>query len=390
MSSELINRLGSLVLAPTHKIIVGVDYGTTYTGASYVSTKGKADLDNIILINSWPGPTRDAETVLKTPSRIAYQEDNPRVSKQRWGYQVEPGMIAYSWSKLLLDENTPLTKYDDAALDGSSGAGILKLPKGKNAVDVVSNYLSEVYQYILKTIAKQITEEALSVTPLEFWFTVPAIWSDQAQSATRTAARRAGFGSRVGDYIFMISEPEAAAIAALKKYTTNSMGGSVEPGDGVLVCDCGGGTVDITTYLVEATHPELMFEELCTGIGGKCGSTAVDRNLYQLMSDRFGDAFDSLPMKRKGPGSEFMKNFEVIKRDFGNSDEERIFELPINMAVEDPNPEHFDDEERMVIIHSDDLRSIFDPVVDQILSLVRQQIKDATAEVGRGVINRVI
>ena len=77
----------------------------------------------------------------------------------------------------------------------------------------------------------------------------------------------------------------------------------------------------------------------------------MDRNLYQLMSDRFGDAFDSLPMKRKGPGSEFMKNFEVIKRDFGNSDEERIFELPINMAVENPNPEHFDDEERMILLH---------------------------------------
>ena len=190
--------------------------------------KNNADLDDIILINSWPGPTRDTATVLKTPSRIAYSDDNPRIGKQRWGYQVEPGMIAYSWTKLLLDENTPLTKYDDAALDSSSGAGILKLPEGKTAVDVVSDYLSEVYNHILKTIAKQITEEALSITPLEFWFTVPAIWSDQAQSATRTAAQRAGFGSRSRDLIFMISEPEAAAIAALKKYTTSSMGGSVK------------------------------------------------------------------------------------------------------------------------------------------------------------------
>lgn len=36
---------------------------------------------------------------------------------------------------------------------------------------------------------------------------------------------------------------------------------------------------------------------------------------------------------------------------------------------------------------SDDLRSLFDPVVDQILSLVRQQIKEASAQNGRGVIN---
>lgn len=69
------------------------------------------------------------------------------------------------------------------------------------------------------------------------------------------------------------------------------------------------------------------------------------------MSERFGDAFDSLPLKRKGPGSDFMRRFEAIKRDFGNSDEERSFEIPISMTIEDPNPEHFDDEERMVILH---------------------------------------
>lgn len=68
------------------------------------------------------------------------------------------------------------------------------------------------------------------------------------------------------------------------------------------------------------------------------------------MSDRFGDDFDSLPPKRKSPGSDFMMKFESIKRDFGYSTEEKTHELPLNMTVEDPNPEHFDDDERRVII----------------------------------------
>jgi hypothetical protein len=220
-------------------------------------------------------------------------------------------MTEYSWTKLLLDQNSPLTRYDDAALEGASRSGILKLPEGKSAVEVVSDYLSDVYQHILTAIAKQITDETLAITPLEFWFTVPAIWSDQAQSAMRTAARTAGFGGRPGDNIFLISEPEAAAVAALRKYTTNSMGGSVrvsirvlehdkiptnckmQPGDGVLVCDCGGGTVvrlntplichrkltlqDITTYLVETTKPELTFGELCTGTGKPSNPVPVRR-----------------------------------------------------------------------------------------------------------------
>lgn len=199
-------------------------------GASYVSSKGK-DLNDIKLINTWPGPLRDTETVFKTPSRIAYVSDNPRISRNRWGYQVEAGMTAYSWTKLFLDRGTPLSKYDDKALESVSQIGIMQLPDGKTAVDVVADFLSEIYEHILNTLSKHITEEELQFTPLEFWFTVPASWSDQAQSATKTAAERAGFGSsirRPDDKIFLISEPEAAAITALKKYTSGSLGGSVK------------------------------------------------------------------------------------------------------------------------------------------------------------------
>ncbi|KAK9554850.1 hypothetical protein V6Z77_006137 [Aspergillus fumigatus] len=386
----IVSQLSSLALHSKNKIIVGVDYGTTFTGASYVSSKGSG-LSDIILISTWPGPSRDTETVFKAPSRIACaSENNSRVTTNRWGYQVEPGMLSYSWTKLLLDQGTPLTQYDDRTLETASQTGILKLPEGKTAVDVVADYLSEVYQHILKTISKNITEDDLRITPLEFWLTVPAIWSDRALDATRTAAQRAGFGkspSRPMDQIFLISEPEAAAVTALKKYTTSSIGGSVKAGDGVLVCDCGGGTVDITTYLILEVYPRLKFEELCTGTGGKCGSTAVDRNFYKLMSDRFGDAFDRLPRKRKSPGSEFMRKFEIIKRDFGNSDEDTTFELPLNMTVDNPDPEFFDEEERLVLISSADLRSIFDPVIERIVSLVRQQIADARQETGKDVIN---
>jgi hypothetical protein len=68
------------------------------------------------------------------------------------------------------------------------------------------------------------------------------------------------------------------------------------------------------------------------------------------MSDRFGDAFDNILTKRKSPGSDFMKKFEIIKRDFGNSDEDSTFELPLNMTVANPDPEFFDDEERLVLV----------------------------------------
>ncbi|KAF3892548.1 Actin-like ATPase domain-containing protein [Trichophyton interdigitale] len=375
-----------------HKIIVGIDYGTTFTGASYVSTTG-SDIKDVIVIGTWPGPSRDSETVFKAPSRIAYPLDNPLNRTIRWGFQVEPGMTTYSWTKLLLDRNTALGEFDDPTLEGASKTGILQLPCGKSAVGVVGDFLKEVRTHILKMIEKQITKEVLGITPIEYWFTVPAIWSDQAKAQTKTAAQRAGFAyniERPNDQIFMVTEPEAAAIAALNKTATDGLGASFKPGDGVLVCDCGGGTVDITTYLINKVEPLLSFEELCTGIGGKCGSTAIDRNLYRLMSRRFGKAFDMLPAKKKGPGSEFMRKFEIVKKDFGfNIEEDKIYELPLNIRAGKVKSEYFDDEERLVLLSSNDIRQLFDPVVDQVIGLVRKQMDDAE-DAESGIINRII
>lgn len=69
------------------------------------------------------------------------------------------------------------------------------------------------------------------------------------------------------------------------------------------------------------------------------------------MSQRFGKAFDMLPAKKKGPGSEFMRKFEIIKKDFGfNIEEDRIHELPLNMIASTVKSEYFDAEERLVLL----------------------------------------
>ena len=75
------------------------------------------------------------------------------------------------------------------------------------------------------------------------------------------------------------------------------------------------------------TSPRLDFEELCVGIGGKCGATYIDRNLHKLMSQRFGSAFDNIKMRRKGPGSRFMESWERIKRSFGDPGDYRTQEI---------------------------------------------------------------
>jgi hypothetical protein len=93
-----------------------------------------------------------------------------------------------------------------------------------------------------------------------------------------------------------------------------------------------GGTVDLTTYTITAVKPKLKFKELAVGVGGKCGSTAIDRQFHQWMSQKFGKDFDDMPFRLKGPGSRFMKEFELHKCSFGHKrDVLAVYEVQLVM-----------------------------------------------------------
>lgn len=141
------------------------------------------------------------------------------MDKVVWGYQVHPQMVSCSWTKLLLDENAEISKFDDPLLKKAIDRGMLHLPNGafsKTANDVCSDFLHELHRYMRQEIARRIGVNALKVTPMTCWITVPAVWSEKAQDATKEAAKKAGFGSGPNDEMYIISEPEAGAIATLK------------------------------------------------------------------------------------------------------------------------------------------------------------------------------
>ncbi|OCL09043.1 hypothetical protein AOQ84DRAFT_397591 [Glonium stellatum] len=281
------------------KIIVGVDYGTAYTRVSYV-TSDKTDVTSINVISDWP---RSYIGRFKVPTRISYGFKNPPrnlavrsqnlESKRYWGYGT----------KLLLDKSAETESYDDPSLR-KEGASLFRLPPGRDA--------------------RQITKEIFNVTPIECYFTMPAIWSDSAQTATREAAKAVGFGPRSADTIWMIREPEAAAIATLKRDLRPN---SVNPGDNIMVLDCGGGTVVRYYDVLNKTYHRIEFDELCVGAGGKCGSTYIDRSFHQLMVEWFPESFEKIPVRSKGPGSTLINSFDQDIRKLLDSVVEAVLAL---------------------------------------------------------------
>ncbi|CAI7642652.1 unnamed protein product [Penicillium manginii] len=359
-----------------HKIIVGVDFGTTFTGVSYVDSS-KNHIDDIVVIRTWPGPTREQDEVWKTPSRIAYRSENPSLGEAAaWGYQVESKMKSYSWMKLLLDPQR-LNSLNSEGWGAIKGDGMIKVPSFKhNACEMCADYLREIYQYTISYLEKRFLPEVLEATSLEFWFTIPAIWSDKAKEDTRQAAIHAGFKGRPKDDIIIITEPEAAAIATLTTLSDEESRNYVKAGDIILICDCGGGTVDIVTYLVNQTTPVFKFEELLVGTGGKCGSTFIDRNFHEWMARTFKSAWENIKPERKGSGSRFMREFEAAKRDFGSQGTlNKTFELEL-VIPNASESEHYNDEDGgLVTFTSTEMKSFFRPVMQQIEKLLDDQIR---------------
>lgn len=175
----------------------------------------RSDARDVEVISDWSGSARNNEMLEKVPSRIAFAYENEGMDKDKWGYQVEPGMKSYSWTKLLLDRDAATTQFDSDVLSGKIQKEFFVLPAEMNAEEVAAAYLSHLYQYTIEKLTKLYTDKIMKVTTIDFWFTKPATWRDSSDDATRAAAEIAGFGSRPGDRLFMITEPEAAAMAIL-------------------------------------------------------------------------------------------------------------------------------------------------------------------------------
>ena len=170
--------------------------------------------------------------------------------------------------------------------------------------------------------------------------------------------------------LWLLSEPEAAAIFAVK---TQDSG--VRVGDRLVVCDAGGGTVDLISYCVRGITPALSVEECCVGVGRFCGSTYIDRAFEGFVKERLGGVWEGL----KGEVQQrVVKNFEEVKCAFEDREGKDMFYVSIPTVDTVVEAGVFGGE---MEIKREEMRALFDPVVKQIVELVEQQVASAGGEV---------
>ncbi|KAH7160459.1 hypothetical protein B0J13DRAFT_644084, partial [Dactylonectria estremocensis] len=228
----------------------------------------------IRLITDWPNPTGLISNQEKVPSAISYQ--NGQVAN--WGYQVGRKEESFRWIKILLEPEPKYANTTQQVRDSNKLLSKLNI----TAEEVVRDYLRELWIYTKEDIRKRVMDDNWENTyTIHVVLTVPAMWSHTAKDKTLKAARDANLPRNIK----LVTEPEAAALATLHDKANEN---ALSAGDTFVVCDAGGGTVDLISYKVNKLNP-LQIEECAISDGGLCGSifldTAFEKHICTLVGE---------------------------------------------------------------------------------------------------------
>ncbi|KAL0941392.1 hsp70-like protein [Colletotrichum truncatum] len=337
------------------KIIVGIDFGTTYSGVAWAETQRS---DRRTTITTWPisKTVREGESSDKVPTKLRYTGD-----EVQWGFSIPmsaPQDEIVEWFKLDLDPS--LQSMNQAVSSEARG--------GRNVDKLVTDYISALGDHLLYTLREKLGDQVVKTTPLEFVITVPAIWSDLAKEKTKQACQKASGLSTTSVPIHLVSEPEAAAIYALQGLDPHGL----NIGDTVVVVDAGGGTVDLISYTIMGLKPILEVQEAAPGSGALCGSTFLNMRFAKFLKAKLGkeEGFDDEVMAEAMEQSETYST--QVKRQFAlGAAPDETYTIPVGGLN---NNKELGINRGRFSLKASDLQTIFEPVVLECIKLVKDQI----------------
>ncbi|KAF2790366.1 actin-like ATPase domain-containing protein [Melanomma pulvis-pyrius CBS 109.77] len=315
----------------SRRIVVSIDFGTTYSGLAWAESS-RADFQHVI--DTWPTKS-STKSSPKVPTELRLITNG-----YQWGFQIPTTAKRSKYFKLKLDDPT-------------STSTTTQPPE-----ELAQLYLSYLYKHMISILTERLSSSIVKNTPIDFILTVPAIWSNAAKQKTETAAVRAGFkGSKK---IHLVSEPEAAAI-----YTLHNLGApTLSVGKTFVVCDAGGGTVDLISYKIQQMAPSLKVGEATGGTGGKCGSSMLNQRFRRYLKQKLGEQYwtpDRLV--------EAINAFEDFKKTFTPEGE------PLSIRVELPNdPAKSIRRNRFRVSQTEMKNEVFEPIIKDVIDLIQEQI----------------
>ncbi|OBS26475.1 hypothetical protein FPOA_00418 [Fusarium poae] len=321
-------------------IIIGLDFGTTYSGIAWTYSKDPQDIN---VVRNWNAEFSHCSENIKAPTQLFYSGDRDPF----WGYSIPAENDALKWFKLLILDEEYISAHVGSSSHLQYARELLKTMK-KDPIEVIACFLRKIWNHAIDSITSCIGPQLLKKSRFHVVVTHPAIWPPYAQQRMKQAAKASGIldPRPCGDTIVcFISEPEAAALATMRDLSKIL---TMEAEDTVIICDAGGGTVDLCSYVVKSTEP-VVVQECVKGDGDLCGGIFLDEMFVNLI-------------KRKTTPNLWAGFLNDNRRTW-------LVELPVSSSGS------ISDRRRRKILQlsSDDIFTVFDPIISKIEALVRRQ-----------------
>ncbi|RHZ68998.1 hypothetical protein Glove_291g50 [Diversispora epigaea] len=328
------------------RVFVSIDFGTTYSGFAYAHKQNP----EIITNDSWP----EQIGALKTNTVLQYDEKYQEVLE--WGYPaLAQKPQRKGRKKNIAYRPIELFKLHLGTMPDSEKPLLPKLLDYKKAI---TDYLREMV------------------------LTVPAEYSEKSKGILRDCAFNAGLiGHLTSEKLQFSTEPEAAAIHCMQ--VLNEHFGTPE-GKSFLIVDCGGGTVDLTTRKFMSAD---SLGEVTERTGDFCGSTYVDKEFIKLLKRVAGEeAVKILEEQHYGQMQYMIQEFcRKVKFQFtGIVKDFRPYEFDleevcpaIKQCVTGSYKEKLEEDEWIIDLDFETVKSLFDPMIGRIIRLISGQLNNS-------------
>ncbi|CAG8490223.1 9241_t:CDS:10 [Paraglomus brasilianum] len=364
------------------RVVVGVDFGTTFSGFSVGHIRRPKDVEtymkwsNIYERSDFFAPlgrlTRANSH--KIPTVLVYDKDFKVV---QWGNSAADCVEDYG-SSLSSDDYCVVECFKLCLSDTCPTARKPLLPDGLSYRKAITDFLKEMQKKVETHIKSRWGSATDIGKHVLFVFTLPVEWNHKAKDIMTRCAVDAGLVQKGMENAMFISEPEAAAVYCHELMDQYDL----TEGSTFMIVDGGGGTVDITTRKL-LTDKQLG--EVAQSMGNYCGSTSVDDEFINQVAERLGITRDRMAELRKIHARRFMyliQNFFCpIKFNFNERSE--YVNNRISMRAYDFLKAEASAEKKALLeplnwlfeFTYDDIKTMFEPSIQAIIDLIRKQLK---------------
>ena len=257
------------------KVVVAIDFGTCGTTFAYAFNDAK----DTIIYADWNLPKS------KNSTEIILDEYN---ETKVFGIDCEKYLSKESSlkEKFFHFKDIKMNLYNDILMIQSTN---------KEQMTPINIIITKCLKYIKKKAIQDIKARRpiIKENDIKWILTVPAIWKDKCKDIMIKAAKKAKILNRSNVELFLALEPEAAAYEYFNNPASDK--NLISINNPYIICDLGGGTVDITTHQRINENGKIIIEELYPPIGGYNGSTLINKEFKKrILKKIFGKAYDRL------------------------------------------------------------------------------------------------